>query len=74
MSTTTSPTTPRHESTTPRTTPRTSIFQSPSVPPLLLPNNFTNKHVSYILLAEFDILKGSQLKYQYPIPTNIKER
>jgi hypothetical protein len=30
--------------------------------------------VSFVLLAEFDILKGSQCKYQYPAPTNIKEK
>jgi hypothetical protein len=36
--------------------------------------NYTKKHVSYILLSEFDILKGSQLTHQYPQPTNIKGR
>src|SRR4051812_14373178 len=31
-------------------------------------NNPPSPHVSYILLSEFDILKGSQLRYQYPDP------
>ncbi|KAG1516564.1 hypothetical protein G6F47_007939 [Rhizopus delemar] len=32
-----------------------------------------NKHVEYILLAEFDIDKGASLKYQYPAGTGTDE-
>ncbi|OAD03215.1 hypothetical protein MUCCIDRAFT_142140 [Mucor lusitanicus CBS 277.49] len=33
----------------------------------------SNKHVQYILLAEFDIDKGANLKYQYPDETGTDE-
>lgn len=33
-----------------------------------------NKHVQYILLAEFDIDKGANLKYQYPDETGTDEQ
>lgn len=51
----------------------------PSTLPEVLPNSpvpfhGANRHAAFVLLAEFDILKGSQLKYQYPKPTNIKEK
>lgn len=51
----------------------------PSTLPEVLPNSAVpfhgaHRHASFVLLAEFDILKGSQLKYQYPKPTNIKEK
>ncbi len=31
------------------------------------------KNVEYVLLAEFDIDKGSLLKYQYPRPTGLPD-
>jgi len=34
----------------------------------------SGRHVEYVLLAEFDIDKGSVLKLQYPRPTGVAER
>jgi len=31
-------------------------------------------HCSFVLLAEFHILEGAQLKYQFPQPLGIDER
>jgi hypothetical protein len=31
-------------------------------------------HCSFVLLAEFDILAGAQLKYQFPQPLGVDER
>jgi len=49
-----------------------------SIPPVLplsaTPFSGPSRHAAYVLLAEFDILKGSQVKYQYPKPTNIKNK
>jgi hypothetical protein len=33
-----------------------------------------NKHVEYILLAEFDIDKGASLKHQHPTETGTDEQ
>ena len=33
----------------------------------------TQQHVSYILLAEFDIDQGSQIAREFPWPTGIEE-
>lgn len=47
----------------------------PLVSPLLSsPYSGSSRHCSFVLLAEFDILKGSQLRYQYPRQTKIKEK
>ena len=32
-----------------------------------------NRHVSFILLSEFDILKGSNLKFSYPATTHLPD-
>lgn len=34
----------------------------------------SGNHCSFVLLAEFDILEGSQLKYQFPQPLGVDER
>jgi hypothetical protein len=34
----------------------------------------TVQHVSFVLLAEFDINQGSVLAHQYPYPTGIDEQ
>ena len=33
----------------------------------------TRPHCSFVLLAEFDILEGAQLKYQFPQPLGVDE-
>jgi hypothetical protein len=38
-------------------------------PPLLMAN-----HCSFVLLAEFHIQEGAQLKYQFPQPLGVDER
>jgi hypothetical protein len=45
---------------------------SSSSPPLSLPFS-SNLTVDFLLLAEFDILKGSQVRLQYPRATGVKE-
>ncbi len=40
-------------------------------PPLPQPRQ---NHVDYIILAQFDIDKGSVIKHQYPKPTGVDEQ
>ena len=49
-------------------TPPTSSTTTPPTLPFSSPLN-----APFILLAEFDILKGSQLRLQYPQPTGVRE-
>lgn len=46
-------------------------------PPAMLstpPTRNSQPHVSYVLLAEFDIDEGSILKHQYPAATGVDEQ
>jgi hypothetical protein len=54
--------------------PALSSSMPPVVPNAVDPYSGAHRHVAFVLLAEFDILKGSSLKYQFPRPTQIKER
>ena len=67
-------------SSSPSITTSSSIntTQSSALPPLLSPLPrlpfSSGLTVDYVLLAEFDILKGSVVRLQYPRPTGVKEQ